>query len=105
VIVTTRLVVVADDMSRDERDAVTTALREFGKADNGFFWWHRFPTLWLLVDSASRTASWWRNYLKEFAGSGGYLVFSVGAKSAWAGVVTKEQMKWLHGPWNANESK
>ena len=93
----TRLIVVANQGTREDRNRVTLALQSQAET----FWWHRFEHAWLIVDPQERGAEWWRNWVITNSPSPHFHVLVIDADSGWwAAFMTEEAMAWLDTRWS-----
>lgn len=88
----TKLVIVSDRCTPEDREAITVML----KTEVG--WWHWFEHAWLIVDVKGHDPSWWVGKLRRVAPDSHFFVVNVNGGS-WAGVGRKNAFQWLRDEW------
>lgn len=94
---TRRFMLMVDDATPPEQDAVTKYLQTLS-----YGFWHYFSDGWLIVDrSSTLTAPMLRDKLKQLVPGKTTLVVPMNNPAEWAGFGTTENFQWLHDVWNA----
>lgn len=91
---TKRLVVITDDASKADRQAITDAIKGAGVA-----WWHWFQPAWLIKDRQDRSTKWWRDLLTKAADTH-LLILEVSDEADWSGLGKKSHFAWMHTTWD-----
>jgi hypothetical protein len=89
------VILVDDAVSREDRDAITTAI----DADRTLDWWHWFHRSWLVKDSTDRSATQWREFVHALAPQIEVVILEVTPRDA-AYWTHEDSAEWIADTWS-----
>jgi hypothetical protein len=88
------VILVDDDSTKEERDAVTKAIDRMHVE-----WWHWFHYAWLVKDSRDRPVLFWREVVQALIpNTVGFVVLQVTAQDA-AYWINEDGAEWIKDDW------
>jgi hypothetical protein len=88
-----KFVVLVDEATTSQRDAITSAIK-----DEGVAWWHWIQYAWLVKDRTERDPAFWRELVKAAAPGVRVVILQVDPIN-WGCWMPSDAHKWLRETW------